>query len=277
MYLPWARILNYLLTMWTKNSKQFFDNVRFGTCVKRVRYDKGSKKIVVNLSNREGKSSSSFDVCSWEAVENIQPYVPSRVDNIPKCQGFWGRVMHSSQMDSNFDLYVRGKNDVIIGASSLAKDLALMAIKLGTRCMDIVSRSRDGNTCKTTSWPMDKVCVYKQKTHVDVANGGHGVVLARTELDPKEVEYVTEEGGILTTLEDVATVVYCTGYKQNFNMLSEEFGDVPPNEINPAPAVSLFSCLSPGKDLIVTKKCHFTDTFQFCTPRLFRTTCIMDA
>ncbi len=51
--------------------------------------------------------------------------------------------MHSSQMDSNFDLHVRGKNIVIIGASSSAEYLALMAIKLGARGVDIVSRSRD--------------------------------------------------------------------------------------------------------------------------------------
>ncbi len=84
-----------------------------------------------------------------------------------------------------------------------------------------MSRSGDGDACKTASCPMDKVCVHEQKTLVGVAGGGRGVVLARTELDPEEVEYVTEEGGILTTLEDVATVIYYTGYERNFDILDE--------------------------------------------------------
>ncbi len=76
----------------TKNSKPFFDNVRYGTCIESVRYGEGSEKFAVNLSGKEeGKSLSSFGICIWAAGENGWPHVSSRINGILKSDGFRGR------------------------------------------------------------------------------------------------------------------------------------------------------------------------------------------
>ncbi len=72
-----------------------------------------------------------------------------------------------------------------------------------------MSRSVDGDTCNTASWPMDKVRFHKQRTITGVAKGGCGVMLARTQCDYEMDKRVTEEAQIMTTLESSATVIYC--------------------------------------------------------------------
>ena len=158
----------------------------------------------------DGESSSEssiFDFCIWAAGENGRAIIPQSISETLSSGGFKGQTMHSSESGVNFDKHVRGKKILIIGDSFSAEDLTLEACKLDVKEVSIISRSGNGVCLETGSWPEDKVDIFEEYSPSKVTDDGFGVVLYNSE-EEREV-----------TLKKIDTVIYCTGYTQNMDML----------------------------------------------------------
>ena len=210
MYLPRKLFLEYMLARCTKDNPTFFDDVKFNTSVESVTYDELEGKFVIRTVNRNTMSDPEctlFDKCIWAAGVNGKPNMPSSIYEVLSSGGFKGRVIHSSEVGPIFDECARGKKILMIGDSYSSEDLALQAIKLGAETIDIISRSWDGIVCETGSWPEDRVDVHYQYSLVKVTKDGYGVVLSN--------------GKERITLENIETVIFCTGYAPNIDMLEK--------------------------------------------------------
>jgi len=248
MFMPRQLILEYMLARCTKNNPNIFDNVKFNTSVRSVNFSEDLGKFVVQTADQETESvtESMFDKCIWAAGANGRPKIPQTISKVLMAGGFKGRIMHSSKTGTDFDQCVRGRKILIIGDSYSAEDLTLIAIKLGVKSVDICSRSGGGIASGTGSWPAVKVIVHYSYIPTGVTSDGFGVVLTSDKTKG------TEE----MILDDISTVIYCTGYLENMDMLhptlqpaneepyiadydipkdwemphnalSEEFGDIP--------------------------------------------------
>eukprot|EP00571_Detonula_confervacea_P008383 CAMPEP_0172327738 /NCGR_PEP_ID=MMETSP1058-20130122/59989_1 /TAXON_ID=83371 /ORGANISM="Detonula confervacea, Strain CCMP 353" /LENGTH=659 /DNA_ID=CAMNT_0013044821 /DNA_START=186 /DNA_END=2165 /DNA_ORIENTATION=+ len=221
-FLPRDCVLEYILKRCTKNNPNFFDDVEFNTSVESVEYDEELSKFSIKLSGIS--KSQSFDWCIWAAGENGKPKFPpfdAFLKSRSQSQGFKGKVMHSSQTDSNFEDYVRGKNIMVIGDSYSAEDLTLQAIKLGVESVEIVTRGAKGAACSTGAWPMDKVDINEHYIPTGITADGRGVVLSKVKYDYDQVKY-EEIAGRTITLDEIDTIIYCTGYDENSEMLDKE-------------------------------------------------------
>jgi hypothetical protein len=79
---------------------------------------------------------------------------------------------------------------------------------LGAETVDICSRAGDGVAIETGSWPQDKVDVHITYMPSAVTDDGYGVVLSNGD-------------GHIMTLDKVDTVIFCTGYLPNMEMLDK--------------------------------------------------------
>ena len=68
---------------------------------------------------------------------------------------------------------------------------------------------------------MDKVEVLQKVVLTEVIQGGRGIRFKQAKLDFKTDDYAIKEGGNTIDVEDVAIVIYCTGYNSNMGMLDE--------------------------------------------------------
>lgn len=136
---------------------------------------------------------------------------------------------------------------MIVGDQFSAEDLALQAIKLGVNKIDVVTRAAEvgtvisvlvarhssyctqGKLCQPTSqgvatetsaWPMDKVRIREEYVPTAVTKDGYGIVLANVQYDFEKGSYVKKSRRI--TLHNISTVIYCTGYKSNLDMLDKK-------------------------------------------------------
>jgi trimethylamine monooxygenase len=209
MYLPRKLFLEYMLARCTRDNPTFFDDVRFNTSVESVTYNEVEGKFVLQTLNRMSglPECTLFDKCIWAAGLNGKPKIPKSISETLSSGGFKGRVIHSSEVGPIFDQCARGKKILMIGDSFSAEDLALQAIKLGAETVDICSRSGEGIACETGSWPQDRVDIHECYLPTEVTKDGSGVVLSN--------------GKEEVTLEDIETVIFCTGYLPNMDMLDE--------------------------------------------------------
>jgi hypothetical protein len=214
--MPRALILDYLLTRCTKDNPNFFDCVKFNTSVNSVSYNDDKRKFVIQIQTIDPKSElvteaeELFDKCIWAAGDNGKPSIPQRIADIlsPSSGGFKGTVIHSCAAGSDFDKLVIGKKVLLIGDNYSAEDLTLSAIKLGVKSVDILSRSGEGAACDTASWPRNCVEIHEEYGIIGVSDDGWGVVIENEE----------EEDEL--TLNDIDTIIYCTGYVSNTAMLN---------------------------------------------------------
>lgn len=105
VYLPRSSVLSYLLERVTKDNPSIFKGVKFNTAVDSVTHNAELNKFCIKLSD---KSESLYDMCIWAAGGNGKPKIPPAIDGVLSA-GFKGKLMHSSQTDSNFDQFVRDK------------------------------------------------------------------------------------------------------------------------------------------------------------------------
>lgn len=218
MFLPRDAVLSYILKRCTKNNPNFFDDVKFNTNVENVSHD-SSNKFTVKFKSLETNlvACATFDYCIWAGGENGLPNMPKAIDTALKSGGFKGKIMHSSQTDANFDKHVRDKNIMIVGDQYSAEDLTLQAIKLGVESVEIVTRRAEGVASYMGWWPEDKVSINKYYIPTGVSSDGRGIICS--EVDPGDDSKIVE--GSTVTLDDIDTVIYCTGYKENFTMLDD--------------------------------------------------------
>ena len=210
--MPRQLILEYMLARCTKDNPTLFENVKFNTSVTAVNYNEESRKFIVQTMMAMDQETESvtvetiyFDKCIWAAGENGKLVIPQTISKVLSSGGFKGRVMHSSENGADFDACVRGKKILIIGDSYSAEDLTLTSIKLGVETVDLCSRSGNGITYDTGCWPQDKVDVHRAYMPTGVTDDGCGIILNNGTKD--------------MIMEDIATVIYCTGYSKNMDML----------------------------------------------------------
>mmetsp|Transcript_12627 Transcript_12627/g.19053 ORF Transcript_12627/g.19053 Transcript_12627/m.19053 type:complete len:611 (-) Transcript_12627:155-1987(-) len=208
-FLPRSLILEYMLARCTKHDQKIFDDVKFNTSVESVTFNEEKGKFVVQTIDLKTQivMEDMFDKCIWAAGDNGKPSIPKSIANTLSSGGFKGMVMHSAATGADFDQLVCGKKILLVGDSYSAEDLTLMAIKLGVKSVDVLSRSAWGVACGTASWPRNCVEVHEQYAIVGVSDGGRGIVIENEE----------EEDQI--TLNEIDTVIFCTGYSMNMDML----------------------------------------------------------
>eukprot|EP00986_Skeletonema_menzelii_P012983 scaffold7348_cov144-Skeletonema_menzelii.AAC.5 len=208
-FLPRSLILDYMLARCTKHDQKLFDNVKFNTSVKSVTFNEEMGKFVVQTIDHKTQivTEHLFDKCIWAAGSNGKPSMPQSIVDTLSSGGFKGAVMHSAATGADFDQLVCGKKILMVGDSYSAEDLALQAIKLGVKSVDVLSRSGWGVVCETASWPRNCVEVHKEYKIVGISDGGRGIVIENEEEEHK------------MTLNDIDTVIFCTGYSMNTEML----------------------------------------------------------
>jgi thioredoxin reductase len=229
--MPRGALLEYMLARVTKNCPDIFEKyVQFQTSVVKVVYDEEIAKFrVMTRSLLTGVARTDiFDRCIWAAGEDGKPKMPKGV--LKKLDRFSGKVMHSTDTAS-FKEDVFGKRVLIVGGSYSAEDLALMACKVGVERVYVCCRAGvvgDPAVLWTENWPHDKVEVFEEKTLVRVENSST-VILQETECI-RDDNYEINKKGQEVRLEDIDTIILCTGYHQQLDMLEPKLKDWTQNE-----------------------------------------------
>jgi hypothetical protein len=110
----------------------------------------------------------------------------------------------------------------LIGGSYSAEDLALTAIKVGAAKIYISTRQEDSFVTCTNAWPGNKVdlLVGMQPVRVETRSTGNSILFAKVKMHHGEVFEV--EHAIETCIDDVDTIIFCTGFNSSLEMLSKE-------------------------------------------------------
>mmetsp|Transcript_11840 Transcript_11840/g.33841 ORF Transcript_11840/g.33841 Transcript_11840/m.33841 type:complete len:685 (+) Transcript_11840:110-2164(+) len=222
VYLPRAHVLEYVMNRVTQKAN-IFDDVLFNTAVISVDYHPERKEFdVVTRNEITGVTSSkTYDKCIWSGGLNATARMPRDVVALLSNQSFQGRVIHSTEM-KDFEATIRGKKVLFIGDSYSAEDLALQSLKLGAEQIYITSRGGYGTASYVNAWPEDRVKVLWYMLPTGVTADGRGIVLSKMEWNYTTERYEPKEGGETVELEDISTVVLCTGYSPNMDCLSDE-------------------------------------------------------
>ena len=222
VYLPRAHVLEYVLSRVTQKAN-IFDNVLFNTAVVSVEYNSERKEFDVMSRNEITgvTSSKTYDKCIWSGGLNATAKMPRDLVAMLSHQNFQGQVIHSTEM-KDFEATVRGKRILFVGDSYSAEDLALQSLKLGAEQIYITSRKSYGTASYVNAWPGDRVKVLWCMLPTGVTADGRGIILSMIEWNYGSERYEPKEGGETVELEDISTVVMCTGYSPNMECLSDE-------------------------------------------------------
>ena len=220
VYMSRAEVLGYIIGRVTKNCPDFMEKyIQFDTKVTKVEFDKDANKFNVSTHSSDTSETQTlyFDKVVWACGDNGEPKVPGSVRAL--FQGFQGRFIHSSET-GNLEEDVRGKRILLIGGGYSVEDLALQAIKLGVEKVYIAARDPEGCGCVAKCWPENKVVVLKGEIPFALENDSRVIKCCETEWTWDDSYKYSEE--VSTELHDIDTVIACTGYDLNFNMLSDE-------------------------------------------------------
>eukprot|EP00546_Thalassionema_frauenfeldii_P002648 CAMPEP_0178934476 /NCGR_PEP_ID=MMETSP0786-20121207/23885_1 /TAXON_ID=186022 /ORGANISM="Thalassionema frauenfeldii, Strain CCMP 1798" /LENGTH=559 /DNA_ID=CAMNT_0020612265 /DNA_START=43 /DNA_END=1723 /DNA_ORIENTATION=- len=194
VYMPRQALLEYMLARVTEIVQNF--------------------SVTIENSVTGAISTNYYDRCIWAAGDCGLPSMPQSI--LHSLNGFSGRVIHSTNT-SNFKNDVYGKRILIVGGSFSAEDLGLMACKVGVEKTYIASRAEDSVVSWMGSWPGDKVeCLLNYQ--VVCAENSSTIVLQKVRWVQGETYEVVEDENPLK-LENIDTVILCTGYKMQFGML----------------------------------------------------------
>lgn len=231
VYMPRALILDYIIGRCTKKCPDFFTKYcRFNTSVVSVKYlEEKDKFQVLSVHVLTGKESCDlYDKCIWAAGENGRPRMPVPIVKAFQAGGFRGRVIHSTDT-ADFEHDCKGKRVLLIGGNFSAEDLALMAIKVGAEKVYISTRQSDNGdgdadesaaVLWSTAWPFGKVEILENQIPVRVTENGTCIQFQEVEWKfPNKYEHIN--GQVSTELRDIDTVIFCTGYLPNVDMLEE--------------------------------------------------------
>lgn len=218
VYMRRQDLLEYILGRVTKDRPDFFDkHLVARTEVVNVNYLDMRQEFEVTTKdvNTGTLNLKHFDKCVWAAGQNSVRSFPQKLIDDVREGGFAGRIIHSSDM-ANFEDDVKGKRILLIGGGYSAEDLALQSIKVGVDEVFIAVRSSDGGDVASMSiWPYDKVDLMAGVVMTGAA-GENKVVLHRFDEDDWEADL----DGPSIILENIDTIVFCTGYREDTSMLS---------------------------------------------------------
>jgi cation diffusion facilitator CzcD-associated flavoprotein CzcO len=262
VYMPRRHVLEYLMGRVTKNCPTFFETYcQFRTTVQQVRYDEAARVFHVVTTTTtpsstpwHGSSSSQqphvttkehvFDKVVWACGDNGKQKIPASLQELfttttPSSNNYFtGRFIHSSDT-AQLGQDVRGKRILLIGGGLSAEDLALQAIKLGVEMVYIVIRENDSEGTVTEAWPEHRVQILRQQEVCAVQ--GRRVWFRRVlkDFDGKSTypeEYTNnsdlsrKKNGVSTELKDIDTVICCTGYRRNLDMLEKDLWPCHPDQ-----------------------------------------------
>lgn len=217
VYMPRQALLDYMSARVTRKCPEFFEKyVNFNTNVSRVVFNDDAQNFTVSTEHTltGAISTNTYDRCIWAAGDCGLPSMPQTI--LQSLNGFSGRVIHSTAT-SNFKNDVSGKRILIVGGSFSAEDLGLMACKVGVEKAYIASRAEDSVISWMGSWPEDKVeCLLSYQ--VLCAENSSTIVLQKVKWSHGETYEPVEDEEPLR-IENIDTVILCTGYKMQFGML----------------------------------------------------------
>jgi thioredoxin reductase len=218
--MPRQALLDYMLARVVRNCPNFFDKyVQFDTAVTKVHWDESLKKFrVTSQHSLTGQITNQYyDKFIWAAGNNGLPYMPPKL--LESLSRFAGKVIHSTET-ANFGHDVAGKRVLIVGGSYSAEDLALMACKIGVERVYISSRTDDSVVSWMGSWPDDKVEYWPR--YIPVGASGSTVRLRRTVWIKDDHYEIDSEDDEEEELENIDTIILCTGYREQFGMLEPQ-------------------------------------------------------
>jgi Flavin-binding monooxygenase-like len=237
VYMPRQPLLEYMLARVTRKCPDFFEKyARFNAGVQSVAWNEETKKFdVISKNLITGKlACEAFDKCIWSGGSNGRQKIPFSMVKMFREGGFTGRMIHSSDT-SNFEQDVKGKRVLMIGGSYSSEDLALTAIKFGAAKIYISTRQENSFITSTSAWPDNKVDLLVGMQPVKVTGNGNSVHFAKVKRYHGEVFVVAD--AIETSIIDVDTVIFCTGFHSSLDMLSEELRK--PFEVQQTPHSSI--------------------------------------
>jgi Flavin-binding monooxygenase-like len=222
VYMPRQALLEYMLTRVTRKCPDFFEKyAQFNIDVQSVAWNEGTCKFDVVIRNTLTGNvvKETYDKCIWGAGDNGKQKIPHSMVNMFRKGGFTGRMIHSSDT-TNFEEDVKGKRILLIGGSYSSEDLALTAIKVGAEMIYISSRQEDSIVTLTSAWPNNKVKLLLEMQPVQVTDEGKSIEFAEVERRHGDIFVVNNE--VETKIRNIDTVIFCTGYLSNLDMLSDE-------------------------------------------------------
>ena len=144
---------------------------------------------------------------------------------------FRGSILHSIQMSSpDFVGAVQNKRIVIVGDSNSAEDLSLQSLKWGVEKVYILSRSGYRDCVYMGSWPGTKrddgTVERKVEVHIGmpyrIVGDGHTVKCCPIIWNHEQEAYELDDDEDEIVLENIDSVIFCTGYVSNKGFLSPE-------------------------------------------------------
>ena len=245
IFLPRRDVNEYLVGRVTKDHITFFrDYFVFDTQVQLVEEaaddSEGSSFLVTVRHLPTGQiSTSSFDRCIWAAGENCVGSIPKALQDLFRDSAGlirdWtrddDREIKEAEPEAVISLYhsaethlirdhCRDRKVLLIGGELSAEDLALQCLKWGASHVDVATRNGDWCAVSWTSqWPGDKVKVYNY-VGVDSVEGSMITLKYVKGIWPSGYMPSHENGDDgEVVLEDIQTVIFCTGYSANLDML----------------------------------------------------------
>jgi hypothetical protein len=221
LYLPRAHLLEYMMARVT-SVEDIFQRVQFNTQVTWAFYNETIEKFVVETKNLDTEKDGvmQFDKLVWAGGAQSELYYPLATHFRLRNGGYKGTIMHSADVVDIGSL-IKGKRILLVGDSFSAEDLKLQALKMNAEHVYITSANRRGLTSPTSTWPGNRAenlkCLPTQ-----VIDNGTGLLCSEVEYDYNLGDYIPVDGGESWELEDIAAVVYCTGYNTNMHYLEED-------------------------------------------------------
>lgn len=259
-FLPRKDLLQYFKQRTLINDVTLLDEgkhelheIRYSTIVTNVSFDDNLNVFTVatapfdpNADKRhkyEATLVEEFDYCIWAAGIRGKPRIPRSlltllrsgvclVDENINDTPFAGTILHSIHAISPEKLIpaVNAKRVVLIGDSDSAVDLTLHALKLGASKVMVLSRSGYGDCCYMGSWPCRKSPTTQKmepivEVHVAlpfrVVENGKSIECGPVLWNHEEGVYQVDESEDTIIVQDVDTVIFCTGYVPNTEFMSE--------------------------------------------------------
>ena len=219
VYMKRQDLLGYVLGRVKKNCPDFFQKyVEFNKDVVHVAYDKSKSQFDVTVKDLNTSQSEQrhFDKCVWACGDNGKQFMPEGLVRMFLDGGFQGRLIHSADT-ARLQEDVCGKRILLVGGGYSAEDLALQAIKLGVEKVYVSSRNIENEICYTKTWPMDKVEVLHNQAPSGVIENGRCIQFQEVDWTPTGYDKYSDD--IETELRGIDTVILCTGYSVNLEML----------------------------------------------------------
>ena len=225
VYMKRQDLLGYILGRVHKNCPDFLEKyIQFQTLVESVIFNETDQKFDITLRHLDGSETSEvrqFDKCIWACGENGKRNVPENLVSLFRDGGFKGRIIHSADA-SRLEEDVKDKRILLIGGGFSAEDIALQAIKLKAKKIYVSTRN-ETEICWTKNWPMKKVKVLLNQAPISVTENGNCIQFMEVEWHPDG--YERDGDHIETEIRNIDTVIFCTGYRANVDMLEPSLRD----------------------------------------------------